>query len=267
MLASLIFLIMTLCQAQFITVISAQPLHNVQSSDPNSFPVVVNVDGDLKAAISPQQRDIIWQGQYPDQPVWFSGNAGNSTLNMTYDFSSPDQPLALCDLQFVDANGNRPYPFMSTLNGAFPKLYLSQTLNVVVHFDIKLDEFAADPQSWLRMGVVVALQTDGNSERAYLEQDIKDSAQPLASLPVHCNDVSEIYFVNISIGAWMHLDVPFEDFMQNVAMQPSLLRSFMAQPNSTFIESVYLVNECFGSGHVRYSLANWWITAEKVGSI
>lgn len=91
-------------------------------------------------------------------------------------------------------------------------------------------------------------------------------ARPLASLPVRCNDVTEVYYANISTGVWLHLDVRFEDFMQNAAAQPPVLRFFMAQPSSTFIESVYLVNECFGSGNVSYSLANWWITAEKAGS-
>ncbi len=231
---------------------------------PTSFiTTAINLDGDLKANITSEQRDVIWKGQYPGQPNWFAGDVGRSSLRMSYDFSDPQTPSALGDFRFVNASGNRPFAFTSALNGAFPKLYLNETSNIVVHFDIKFNSFSSDRHSWLRTSVVVALQNDNGSDRLYFEQDIKSNALARAALPLHGSDVTEIYYANIKNGKWVHLDVPFEDFIQNTANRPPKAGDFFDSPNSTFVESVYLVNECFGNGHVSYNLANWWITVQQ----
>ncbi len=257
-------LIIPLCQVQLIKSFSALPIRESPALERYLNPVVINLDGDLKAAISPEQRDIIWKGRYAEEPEWFAGEIGRSNLSLGYDFSDPDMPVAVCDLQFVNARGNRPFAFMSTLNGAFPKMYLNETSNIVVHFDIKLDNFSCNRRSWLRTSVVVALQNDESPDRIFFEQDIKDNPRARAALPVQGQEVKEIYYADIGMGNWTHLDVPFEDFMQDSATEP-FAQPFLSAPNSTFIESVYLVNECFGSGHIQYSLANWWITVEKTG--
>ena len=151
---------------------------------------------------------------------------------------------------------------MSSLNGAFPKLYLNQFSHVVVHFDIKLEEFNCNRRGWLRTSVVVALENEADSSRIFFEQDIADSPRAKAALPLIGGDVAEAFYTSINRDTWVHLDVPFEDFMQNHSTFP-FAQPFFSASNSTFLESVYLVNECFGNGHVKYSVANWWITTEE----
>jgi hypothetical protein len=51
--------------------------------------------------------------------------------------------------------------------------------------------------------------------------------------------------------------------MESYAAQ-RFTQPFLAASNSPFLESVYLVNEFFGNEQVEYSVANWWITVEKM---
>lgn len=261
-LIAIVLLVIPLCQVNLISDTKAHSVKNLQVQSVLLQSMILNIDGNLKANITEDDRERIWMGKCGDGPDWFSGNLGNSTLEMGFDFSDSENPVAICDLKFVNASGNRPFAFMSALNGAFPKMYLNQTSNIVVHFDINLEDFTWEPGSWLRTGVVVAIQSNNGSERAYFEQDIKDSDLAKLAMPFHGRDVTESLFTDIEIGIWQHLQVPFDNIIQSDP--PPIAEPFLQQPNSTFIESVYLVNECFGSGHIKYSLANWWITAETI---
>jgi hypothetical protein len=254
-------------QVQSIAGISGSLYENNQAPSLNSniSGSVINIDGNLDASITSEERDIIWKGKYASEPDWFSGDIGQSTINLGYNFTDSNNPTATCSLDFVNSSGNRPFPFMSSLNHAFPKLYLNQTRNIAVHFDINLQDFAFGSRGWLRIGVVVALQNEANSSRIFFEQDIQDSPSAQAELPLLCGDVAEKFYANINRDTWVHLDVPFGDFMQNQSTA-QFAQSFFSTSNSTFIESVYLVNECFGNGHISYSIANWWITADQTGA-
>jgi hypothetical protein len=225
-------------------------------------PTAINIDGDLKASITSEERDIVWKGKCAGQSDWFAGEQGQSQVSLGYNFADDANRSAECSINFAQASGNRPYPFMSSLNGAFPKLYLTQFSHVVVHFDMKLDEFSTDRRGWLRTSVVVALQNENSGSRIYFEQDIQDSIRAKAALPLTGGDVAEVFYTNINRSTWVHLDVPFEAFMQKYSAY-QFAKSFFSASNSTFLESVYLVNECFGSGQVKYSVANWWITVEN----
>jgi hypothetical protein len=225
--------------------------------------MVINIDGDLNNSLTTDQHDLIWKGitNTTQNVNWFAGDAGQTTMNLTYNFSDPSNSIGQCTLNFVNASGNRPYPFMSTLNGAFPKLYLNQTSNLTVHFDINMQQFNTSRKGWLRTSVVIALQNEANNQRIYFEQDIQDSPRAKAALPVIGGTVAEQYFTNIDLNTWVHLDVPFEEFMHEQA-NASFAKPFFANPDQTFLESVYLVNECFGDGQIQYSIKNWWITIE-----
>ncbi len=242
--------------------ISLSELGQEHAPDNNLNAAAINVDGNLNSSISSEQRDIIWKGKYPGELDWFSGDSGQSQISLGYNLNDSVNPVAQCNIDFEHSNGNRPFPYMSTLNDAFPKLYLNQTRNLVVHFDINLQEFAFNSRGWLRTGVVVALQNEADSSRIFFEQDIQDSPRAEASLPLVGGNVAENFYANIPSDTWVHLDVPFEEFMQNQSTSP-FAQPFFSASNLTFIESVYLVNECFGSGQVTYSVANWWITVEK----
>jgi hypothetical protein len=266
-LACALLAVILLAQAQLIGGSSApiSRVEKMQTNDDNFSPTVINVDGDLNASITDEQRDIIWRGKYPEEPDWFSGDAGQSKISLGYNFTDSAKPIAQCDIDFFNAYGNRPFPFMSSLNDAFPKLYLNQTRNIVVHFDIKLQEFACDRRSWLRTSVVVALQNEADSKRIFFEQDIQDSPSAKAALPLVGGDVAERCYTNINSDTWVHLDVPFGEFMQSQS-HAQFAQPFFSDLNGTFVESVYLVNECFGNGYVSYSIANWWVTAEKTSA-
>jgi hypothetical protein len=236
---------------------------NAAVSAAASSPIVINIDGDLRASISTRKRDIIWKGKNAGQDDWFAGDPGQSKISLSYNFTDAANPVGDCDILFVNANGTRPFPYMSALNGAFPKFYLEQIKNITVHFDICLQNFTADPDSWLRTSVVVALKSDLTSDRIFFEEDIQDNPKAYAALPLQGGNVAEVIYSNISTNMWVHLDVPFEDFMQTYSLSP-FAQSFFSEPKSTFLESVYLVNECYGNATVKYSIANWWITLERV---
>ena len=225
----------------------------------------INIDGNLKASLSPQARDLIWMGEglghaSHSGPYWFEGNVGESQIMLGFNYSDPNNPFGVCNIEFINAAGNRPFPYVNMFDGAFPRLYLNQISHIIVHFDIKLNVFTYDSNSALRMAVVVSL--DNGINNIYFEQDIQDSPKSAAGLPYVGSNVAEIHYQSIKNGTWVHLDVAFENFMQQYATY-QFAKPFFATPNSTFLETCYLVNECYGTGNVSYDIKNFWITVEN----
>jgi len=209
----------------------------------------VNLDGDLKMKLSPDQRNLIWEGTQPnDTGNWFSGEEGKSTIVLGYNLSAPQNPFGICDINFVNASGNRPFPYMSYSNYAIPKIYYNNGANLVVHFDLKMLNFTTE--DFMRTAVVVELM-DGFGHPYYFELDIKDG--PTVTLP-YLNSAGGIWeqaYTNVAIGQWVHFDIPFNAFVNTYASQIG---------KNCFIEAFYLVNECYGSGYVNYDVTNWELT-------
>jgi hypothetical protein len=239
------------------------PLFTIAPALTTATQIVINIDGDLNSSLTPDQHDLIWKGtsNVTDDTNWFAGDAGQTIMDLTYNISESYNSVGHCTINFINANGNRPYPFMSTLNGAFPKLYLNQISNLTVHFDINMQQFSTSNKGWLRTSVVIALQNQANNQRIYFEQDIQDSPRAKAALPIIGGTVAEQYFTAIELNTWVHLDIPFEEFIREQSAS-TFAKPFFKNPDQTFLESVYLVNECFGNGQVQYSIKNWWITVE-----
>ena len=320
----------------------------------------VNLDGDLKLQLSSSQRDLIWKGKFPNTSDWFSGNEGFSTFELGYDFTDPQNPFGTCKIDFVDAYGNRPMPFMSTSYGAFPKIFFNSTINPTIHFDIKMLNFTT--KDFMRTAAVVVLM-DNSGHKYYFEQDIKDGPNEIqqevptqpsvdhfdfstisspqttdvpfsiritakdqsgnrvdfngqvffgdylgsipsgvtitfrngvwsgsgalhiagtdynfvatldgsvrsqsntfdvigtaasANSPVLNSDggVWEKVYGSVALNKWTHFDIPFSSFINSI-------KSFEPIRDNCFIESFYLVNECFGNGYVSYDVKNWWLT-------
>jgi len=225
----------------------------------------INIDGNLMAKLSPQTRNLLWMGEglglvSHSGPYWFAGNVGQSKIILGFNYSDPSNPFGVCDIQFIDAGGNRPFPYMNMFDGAFPRLYLNQIGDITVHFDIKLNDFTYDSNTALRMAVVVVL--DNGTSKIYFEQDIQDSPLSAAGLPYVGSNVVEIHLQTIENGTWVHLDVDFEKMLQTYSTF-QFAKSFFVFSNSSFVASCYLVNECYGTGNVSYDIKNFWITVEK----
>ena len=208
----------------------------------------INLDGDLKSLLTPAQRDTIWFGRGAGQPDWFSGDVGQSTFTLGYDFSDAKNPFGTCDINFLNASGNRPMPFMSSLNGAFPKILLGNAPNLTLGFDVRLRDFSSTV--FMRSAAVIALM-DNLGNRFYFEQDIQDTPMARAQMPYSSSDTWETIYADIVANQWVHLDVPFEPYLRSLGLWSWL--------SGCFVESCYLVNECFGSGHVAYDVKNWWL--------
>lgn len=87
--------------------------------------------------------------------------------------------------------------------------------------------------------VVVALQNE-DGKRLYFEQDIEDHSWVMVAMPVVGSDVFEAVYTGIPRGKRVHLDVPFDDFMQTYAVLYSA-KPFFDSHSTIFLESVYLV--------------------------
>lgn len=332
-------------------------LQNAMTKQSQETPV--NLDGDLKTQLSPSQRDLIWKGELPNKSDWFSGNEGFSTFELGYNLENESNFYGTCKIDFVDAYGNRPMPFMSNQYGAIPKILFNTTINPTIHFDIQMLNFTTD--DFMRTAAVICLK-DNSGNQYYFEQDIKDgpnlilatsaesivdhfefSAIPspqtvnvpfsttimaedssgnrvnfngsvylgdlLGSVPsgtiitfengiyrgsgalrfagienvyvetldgsVRSNSNSfevigaskltaqitptpssfvwEKVYSNVSLNQWVHFDVPFSSFIKGT-------KSLNPPPDGCYIESFYLVNECFGNGYISYNIKNWWLT-------
>lgn len=209
----------------------------------------VNLDGDLKMKLSSAQRNLIWAGtQLNEMGNWFAGDAGESNITLDYNFNGPHSPFGICNIDFVNASGNRPFPYMSYSNYAIPKIYYSNATKIVVHFDIKMLNFTTE--NYMRTGVVVELM-DNSGHPYYFEQDIKDGAKEILPYFDSTLGVWENVYNNATNGEWLHFDVPFNTFISTHASQTV---------NNCFVQAFYLVNECFGSGYVSYYVTNWSLT-------
>jgi hypothetical protein len=209
----------------------------------------LNLDGDLKANLSTVQRNLIWKGkQLNEVRDWFSGDEGASTVALDYNFSASQSPFGICDITFDGASGNRPFPYMSYSNYAIPKIYYGNAANLEVHFDIRMLNFTT--QDNMRTAVVVEL-IDKFGHPYYFEQDVKDG--PNEMMPYLNSEIGvwEQVYADVSVGQWVHFDIPFNSFIDAYAPQIA---------KDCFIGAFYLVNECFGSGYVRYDIANWRLT-------
>lgn len=133
--------------------------------------IPVNLDGDLKTQLSSTQRDLIWKGELPNMSDWFSGNEGFSTFELGYNLEIESNLYGTCTINFVDAYGNRPMPFMSYEYGAIPKILLNNTINPTIHFDIEMLNFTTN--DFMRTAAVICLK-DNSGNQYYFEQDIKD---------------------------------------------------------------------------------------------
>lgn len=209
----------------------------------------VSLDGDLESKLSTVQRNLIWEGKKLDEVRdWFSGDEGTSTVVLDYNFSAPQSPFGICDITFNDASGNRPFPYMSYSNYAIPKIYYGNAADIEVHFDIRMLNFTTHDD--MRTAVVVEL-IDKLGHPYYFEQDIKDGPNEMMPYLNSKIGVWEQVYANVSMGQWVHFDIPFNSFINAYAPQIA---------KNCFIGAFYLVNECFGSGYVNYDVANWWLT-------
>jgi hypothetical protein len=207
----------------------------------------INLDGDLRSNISPERRDQIWFG-------WLYPNSSTCNFRVGYDFTAYNSPFAKCEVSFINTLvDNRPLPFMTLAKGAIRKLFISNiTGELKVSFDINLHNFTMN-NDWLRTGVVLCF-TDGNYH-FYFERDIKDtnwvrSAMPYMNPNNDPNGVWMDIIADVSLNVWTHFDIQFKSFITSCGMWKSNL----------WLDSVYIVNECDGSGYIKYDIKNFWVT-------
>ena len=213
---------------------------------PDSASKIINLDGDLKANITPARRDEIWLGYYyPSTPPTCSFITG-------YDFTGVE-PFATCEVDFANtAVDNRPLPFMVYGKNAFTrKLYLSNASGLKVDFDINLHKFTLSTE-WLRIGVVLAFK-DSAGNTYYFEQDIKDTDWAKSAMP-YSNQTARVWMQIVGdvggFDTWTHFQVLFEPFITSCGQwNPDL-----------YLDMAYIVNECDGIGSVKYDVKNFWVT-------
>ena len=167
---------------------------------------------------------------------------------LEYNLSAPQSPFGICNINFVDASGNRPFPYTSYSSYAIPKISYSNAANLVVHFNVKMLNFTSE--DYMRTAVVVELM-DNSGRPYYFELDIEDGSRLILPYLNSAGGVWEQAYADVAIGKWVHFDIPFNAFINKDASQVA---------KNCFIQAFYLVNECFGSGYVSYDVTNWWLT-------
>ena len=205
---------------------------------------IINIDGDLKANITPQKRDDIWLG-------WYYPSTPTCRFITGYDFSGVD-PFATCEVDFANTEvDNRPFPFNVYEKGAFTrKLYLSDASGLKVDFDINLHSFTLSKE-WLRTGVVLAFK-DSAGNIYYFEQDIKDTDWAKSAMP-YSNPTTRVWMQivgDVGFDTWTHFEILFEPYIRACGQWNSDL----------YLDMAYIVNECEGTGSVKYDVKNFWVT-------